>query len=502
MKLACRLAIVFASLAGACTTATDPREPAISVGGSSHLVDVFAQVAAETNVPVELLAALSYVETRFRFVDSEEHGASAIGLFGLPAADLAQGARLAGVTDGAARSDALASVRAGAALLRANAPSAHGLDQMLATLEPGLGAEVRRALVRGIDGHDVLGESIVVAARPGLDAGGGFGTMTQALGLADYAGAIWNAASTANYSVASRGLADVTHVVIHTVQGSYGSCINWFKNPAAQVSAHYVVKSTDGEVTQMVEEKNVAWHDKCFNTNTVGIEHEGYVEDPELWYTEAMYLESAKLSAYLADKYGIPKTHAHILGHGDAPDCSTHTDPGPGWNWDHYLDLVQTGGAPHFDGIDVDVDAPASLVSGEHATVTVRVTNNGNATWDLDLTRLGTAAPQDRESAFFADGDWIAPNRPTGVDASVPPGEVGTFTFEVVAPIVREPTVFDETFQLVQDAMWFGPDVHVMLRVVPDGEQGGCTAGGTGSGAGACAMLLLGAGLGRRRRRR
>ena len=33
-------------------------------------------------------------------------------------------------------------------------------------------------------------------------------------------------------------------------------------------------------------------------------------------------------------------------GHGEAPDCSDHTDPGAGWNWTHYLDLVRTGGAP------------------------------------------------------------------------------------------------------------------------------------------------------------
>jgi hypothetical protein len=110
------------------------------------------------------------------------------------------------------------------------------------------------------------------------------------------------------------------------------------------------------------------------------------------------------------------------------------------------------------------------LTSGEHTTVTVTISNTGNAAWDLDATRLGTAAPQDRESAFFLDGDWVSTARATGVDARVEPGATGTFTFEVVAPEVRESTMFDEGFQLVQDdATWFGPEVHVIFNVQPNG---------------------------------
>ena len=489
--------------AGACTTQIDPPTPRITVGGSSPLVEMFTRVGAESGLPPELLAVLSYVETRLRLVDSSEHGATTIGLFGLSGPELARGARLAGVTEDAARIDAESSIRVGAALIREAAPDAHTLDEVLAALDPTMKHEIITALARGVSGQDVLGETVVIAARPYLDHNAGFGTTTQTLGGADYAPAAWSAAYSGNFGVGSRGLDSITHVVIHTVQGSYNGCISWFKDPAAGVSAHYVVKSTTGAVTQMVKEKDVAWHDKCFNTNTVGIEHEGYIDDPELWYTDAMYAESAKLTAYLADKYGIAKTHEFILGHGDAPDCSTHTDPGSGWNWDTYLDLVTTGGAPMFNASDVTIDAPASMISGDKATVTITVTNNGNTAWDLDLTRLGTAAPQDRESAMFVDGDWTAPNRATGADARVEPKAVGTFTFEIVAPAVREPVVYDEAFRLVQEGVaWFGPELHLMVQVMPQpGDDTGCNAGGAGSGGAACAMLLLGAIAGRRRRR-
>jgi N-acetylmuramoyl-L-alanine amidase len=253
----------------------------------------------------------------------------------------------------------------------------------------------------------------------------------------------------------------------------------------------------------MVAEKDIAWHDKCFNTNTVGIEHEGYEAHPELWYTETMYEASAKLTSYLADKYNIAKQHGPILGHGEAPDCSDHTDPGPGWNWDHYIELVQAGGAGEYLAGDITVDAPATLESGAVATVTVTIANHGTSAWDLDATRVGTAEPQDRASDLFVDGDWIAPNRAAAVDAQTPAGGVGTFTFQIKGPPVTEPTVDDEAFQLVEEgSAWFGPEFRVTVQILPaatvDTAPGnaGCNASG---GAGCLVALAL---LGLRRRKR
>jgi MYXO-CTERM domain-containing protein len=147
------------------------------------------------------------------------------------------------------------------------------------------------------------------------------------------------------------------------VQGSYSGCISWFKNSTAEVSAHYVVRSSDGQITQMVDDSDIAWHDACFNSETIGIEHEGYVSEPAKWYTDAMYVASAKLTAWLCDQYGIPKDHSHIMGHGEAPDCSTHTDPGPGWDWAKYLSLVNSNGClaqgETCNGKDDDCDGQA-----------------------------------------------------------------------------------------------------------------------------------------------
>lgn len=488
-------------LLGACVAPlSDGSAPRVVVGGSSSLVGVFERVGAETGVPAELLATMSYVGTRLRFVSATEHGRTTLGLLGMSREELSAGAALAGVTDRAAATEPEASVRAGAAFLKSRDPSARTLSEFLSLFDDEERTALTEALVRGIDGHDATGNRVTIAARPELDANAGLGTTQQALGGADYGPATWSAAYSGNYTAGNRTKVD--HIVIHDTEGSYAGSISWFKDPTAKVSAHYVIKSSTGAITQMVKEKDVAWHDKCFNSTTIGIEHEGYAAHPEQWFTEPMYIESAKLSAYLADKYNIPKEHGFIVGHGEAPDCSDHSDPGPGWNWAHYIDLVKTGGAPTFLAGDPTIDAPTTLVSGETATVTITITNTGNVAWDLDLTRVGTAAPQDRDSAVFLDGDWLSPTRATGVDARVAPGETGTFTFEIVAPEVRETTVMDEGFMLVQDsATWFGPEMHVVFSVAPKGDSSGCSAAGGGSAGTACAMLLLGVFASRRRRR-
>ncbi len=64
-----------------------------------------------------------------------------------------------------------------------------------------------------------------------------------------------------NYDLATRpddGLA-VRFVVIHDTEVAYDPTIALFQNPLAYVSAHYVLRSSDGQVTQMVPTKDVAW---------------------------------------------------------------------------------------------------------------------------------------------------------------------------------------------------------------------------------------------------
>lgn len=180
----------------------------------------------------------------------------------------------------------------------------------------------------------------------------------------DYGPAIWNAAASCNYTVGRNGTL-VSAVVVHDVEGSYAGCISWFQNCLAVVSAHYVLRSSDGQITQMVLEANKAWHVGSENPYTIGFEHEGYVAETG-WYTTAMYTSSANLvrdicnSGYgisplrtgfwpwLATNYynssSIPGSCTKIKGHQHYPN-QTHNDPGPNWNWDYYYKLINNGTA-------------------------------------------------------------------------------------------------------------------------------------------------------------
>ena len=169
----------------------------------------------------------------------------------------------------------------------------------------------------------------------------------------NYGPALWNAAPSCNYS--GRNGSQISAVTIHTVQGTYAGAISWGLNCNAQVSYHYVVRSSDGQVTQMVLESNKAWHVGNENSYTVGIEHEGYVSNAA-WYTPSLYQSSANLVKDITQSgYGInPKrtydgagsTSTQLLG-----NCirikghqhyanQSHTDPGIHWNWNKFYGLI------------------------------------------------------------------------------------------------------------------------------------------------------------------
>ncbi len=144
-------------------------------------------------------------------------------------------------------------------------------------------------------------------------------------------------ANSGNYTVRSGRTID--RVVIHTIEGSESSCISWFQNSAARVSAHYVV-SHAGRITQMVADKNVAWHCGNWNSRSIGIENEGFAGQNR--WTDAQYRALAELTRGICDRYGIAKDRTHIVGHKEVPGA-THGDPGPSFDWTRFISLVRGG---------------------------------------------------------------------------------------------------------------------------------------------------------------
>ncbi|MFE0650558.1 N-acetylmuramoyl-L-alanine amidase [Streptomyces sp. NPDC059534] len=160
-------------------------------------------------------------------------------------------------------------------------------------------------------------------------------------GELDHKGAEWTAAARANWRRADRpDDYRIDRVVIHVVQGSYATALKVFRNPGHGAAAHYVVRK-DGHVAQMIRELDVAFHagNRDMNERSIGIEHEGFVDRPQD-FTAAMYAGSARLTADICARYGIPVDREHIIGHVEV-EGTDHTDPGPHWDWDRYLRLVR-----------------------------------------------------------------------------------------------------------------------------------------------------------------
>ncbi|RST18769.1 N-acetylmuramoyl-L-alanine amidase [Streptomyces sp. WAC05374] len=165
-------------------------------------------------------------------------------------------------------------------------------------------------------------------------------------GELDHAGAQWTAASRANWRYADRpDDFTIDRVVIHVVQGDFPTALKVFKDPEHGAATHYVVRK-DGHIAQMIRELDVAFHagDRDMNERSIGIEHEGFVDRPQD-FTDAMYASSARLTAGICARYGIPVDREHIIGHVEV-EGTDHTDPGPHWDWEKYMRLVRAASRP------------------------------------------------------------------------------------------------------------------------------------------------------------
>jgi hypothetical protein len=332
----------------------------------------FEAAANEYGVPKDLLKAMGYVNTRWEMPpptasDYEEGGPKegspeARGNYGImslyqnPSTNtLGKAAELTGLSEEELKTDRAANIRGGAAVLADmqgeqrptelngwfDAVSDYGggpvyANQVYETLQKGASAEIS------------TGETVTLEPHPEAETQ----PVVSAQGNADYGRAKWYGAyhnggtdpyctDQINYCKRNRGAKQINRVVVHVTQGSFSSAINWFNDSRAGTSAHYTVRSSDGFVGQSVHEKDIAYHagNWNYNASSIGIEHEGYVSNSS-WFTTSMYRSSARLTAYLSKKYGIPIDRQHIIGHNEVPGA-THTDPGPYWNWDRYMKLVK-----------------------------------------------------------------------------------------------------------------------------------------------------------------
>ncbi len=406
-----------------------------------QLNNAFSDYAQMYDVPVDILKSVAYAETRMMQIIPNENDNSnctnmpkAYGIMGLRDDDwfghsLVDGAKLIGAKLDEVKNDASLNIKAAAALLSKYAYELDIIDRSNVSswrpvlekysgipqedIKPFYSFDVFKVLNEGtkINGVAINSHKEVNMSQFSEEVNPKnklkniekiVSTNSPAKALStDYPPAFWDPSPnyTAN-AIAQKFL------VVHDTEGSFANSVSWLKNPAASASSHYIIRSSDGYIIQLVREKDRAWHVRSWNNVMLGVEHEGYVNNPA-YFTEAMYQSSAALFRHFVDTYGVPVDTFRIIGHYQHlktwwvnwinntwnvnnpsykvnPLDNSHTDPGKYWNWSHFFDLIAQGAtAPN-----ITSHSPANSSDSIWATSSIKVS------FDQPMTETQT------ESAF------------------------------------------------------------------------------------------------------
>jgi N-acetyl-anhydromuramyl-L-alanine amidase AmpD len=403
-------ASVVSLVAGGLAVATAPQAAAVDwsrcTDGPAARQQVFTRAAEVSGVPEKVLLAVSYLESRW-----EDHGAepSTAGGYGpmhltlrqlgadanaatkgeAPAASgetrvgtLARAEELTGLGADRLRSDDVANICGGAAVLASYQPRTTAQDpdawSKAVALDAGA-ADEPTALRFARQVFDVLrtgerattedGQQVVLAATPDarVDTAAveSAGLLEPGIDAVDCPADLGCESIPAPYewygepkptAYGNHDLADRPHdlsidyIVIHNTEGTWKTALKLVTDPT-YLAWNYTLRSSDGHIAQHLDARNVGWHagNWYVNMHSIGLEHEGIAAQGATWFTESMYRTSAELVRHLALEYGVPMDRAHIIGHDQVPGHipsrvrTMHWDTGPFWDWEHYMDLV---GAP------------------------------------------------------------------------------------------------------------------------------------------------------------
>lgn len=119
----------------------------------------------------------------------------------------------------------------------------------------------------------------------------------------------------------------VTTIVLHHTAGTIDSAIAWFRNPAARVSAHFVVpRDNERPIVQVVHTGDTAWHagTREANQGSIGIEIEAHHAGHGM--TDSQERKLVELIRYLMSVFDVHPFN--VLPHSTlrATEC-------PAWIW-------------------------------------------------------------------------------------------------------------------------------------------------------------------------
>ncbi len=319
------------------------------------LRDFFEEAASEFDVPVELLMAIGRVENNWTQIGpSIDQGWGIMHLVDNGyERTLPDAAQLLAMEAQILKDDARQNIRGAAALLagyagndRAEFELADWFDAAARFSALGDGEleamQARRyfeVLRSGSTSTTLWGERLALEAHPELE----FPAAPEPGRSWDYPPAIPNY-TPCNHADGRNHVIDTW--VNHWIGvGTYAGAIAWFHNCDAQVSAHFVIRNWDGEITQVVHLADTAWHCGAYgypynNSRSIGVEHEATVDDPDQWNSQPMLEASTLMAHVLCTEYDIPLLRAlpGIQGHNDMPGTATQCPGNLPWDtWMAYL---------------------------------------------------------------------------------------------------------------------------------------------------------------------
>lgn len=166
-------------------------------------------------------------------------------------------------------------------------------------------------------------------------------------------------------------------VVIHDMEApetstTAESVARYFANlPATNKASAHICVDSDSAV-RCVDDSDRAWHAPGANGDGLGLEIAGYARQTRTeWldaFSKAALDQAAKVTADWCTKYSIPVKHLSIaelkagqkgiVGHRDVSAAykeTNHTDPGPDFPWDYFLERVN-----HFKGTNTSGSGSSS----------------------------------------------------------------------------------------------------------------------------------------------
>jgi len=125
--------------------------------------------------------------------------------------------------------------------------------------------------------------------------------------------------------------------------------------------------------------------------------------------------------------------------------------------------------APSFHAAFQSESAWPTLAPGASTTLTVKFQNTGTATWQKGVAGQQANLGLNGDSLVFANlgmnNGWLSANRlATTVESTVPPGQTGTFTFSVRAPLA--PGTYSLPLRPVIDGVTWMEDSGVFMVIV------------------------------------